>query len=88
MTDNRTAVEWLEQQLKLNLKKIILEGDSKLMEVLFERAKEMERSQISCAYNNSKTAVLNEINEKTAKMYYRNRDKNPGLEYYKENYGK
>lgn len=41
-----TAVEWLEEELKANLKKVILEGDSKLMESLFEQAKEMEKQQI------------------------------------------
>lgn len=37
-----TAVEWLEEELKANLKKVILEGDSELMESLFEQAKVME----------------------------------------------
>jgi len=40
-----TAVEWLEEELKANLKKVILEGDSELMESLFEQAKEMEKEQ-------------------------------------------
>ena len=39
------AVEWLEEELKLNLKKIIIEGDSELIESLFEQAKEIEREQ-------------------------------------------
>ena len=45
MEKKQTAVEWLEEELKLNLKKIILEGDSELIESLFEQAKEMEREQ-------------------------------------------
>jgi len=45
-----TAVEWLEDELKANLKKVILEGDSELMESLFEQAKEMEKEQIKDAY--------------------------------------
>jgi len=40
-----SAVEWLEEELKANLKKVILEGDSELMESLFEQAKEMEKEQ-------------------------------------------
>ena len=48
------AVEWLEDELKANLKKVILEGDSELMESLFEQAKEMqkqrEKSIFSIAY--------------------------------------
>lgn len=41
----KTAVEWLEEELKANLKKVILEGDSELMESLFKQAKEMEKEQ-------------------------------------------
>ena len=44
-----TAVEWLEEELKANLKKVILEGDSELMESLFAQAKEMEKEQIVMA---------------------------------------
>ena len=47
-----TAVEWLEEELKANLKKVILEGDSELMESLFEQAKEMEKEQIKNAFTN------------------------------------
>ena len=42
----QTTVEWLEEELKANLKKVILEGDSELMESLFEQAKEMENQQM------------------------------------------
>ena len=45
-----SAVEWLEEELKANLKKVILEGDSELMESLFEQAKEMEKEQIVEAF--------------------------------------
>ena len=48
---NKTAVEWLEEELKLNLKKIIIEGDSELIESLFKQAKEMEKEQIINAAN-------------------------------------
>jgi hypothetical protein len=44
----KTAVDWLEEELKLNLKKVILEGNSKLIESLFEQAKEMEKEQKKC----------------------------------------
>jgi hypothetical protein len=46
----KTAVDWLEEELKLNLKKVILEGNSKLIESLFEQAKEMEKEQIINSY--------------------------------------
>ena len=49
-TEKLTAVEWLEEELKANLKKVILEGDSELMESLFEQAKEMEKEQIKNAF--------------------------------------
>ena len=41
----QTVVSWLEEELKLNLKKVILEGNSKLIESLFEQAKEMEKQE-------------------------------------------
>jgi hypothetical protein len=43
--EKQTAVELLEEELKLNLKKVILEGNSKLIESLFEQAKEMEKQE-------------------------------------------
>ena len=46
----QTAVEWLEEELKANLKKVILEGDSELMESLFKQAKEMEKQQLKEMY--------------------------------------
>jgi hypothetical protein len=45
MEKKLTAVEWLEEELKTNLKKIILEGDADLIENIFEQAKEMEKQQ-------------------------------------------
>jgi len=41
-----TAVEFLEEELKANLKKVILEGDSEFMESLFEQAKELEEKRM------------------------------------------
>ena len=49
-----TAVEWLEEELKANLKKVILEGDSELMESLFDQAKEMEKEQMLNAFQESR----------------------------------
>ena len=49
-----TAVEWLEEELKANLKKVILESDSELMESLFEQAKEMEKEQMLNAFQESR----------------------------------
>lgn len=71
--ENKTAVEWLEEELKLNLKKIIIEGDSELIESLFEQAKEMEKQQIIDA------TCLNE--------YVNEDDREIGERYYKETYG-
>ena len=63
----KTAVEWLEKELKANLKKVILEGDSELMESLFEQAKEMEKQQIIEAYDKGEfNCGMNE----TAEEYY------------------
>ena len=42
----QTAVEWLEEKLKENLKHIVLNGDYVLMESIFLQAKAMEREQI------------------------------------------
>lgn len=46
----QSPVEWLEDELKANLKKVILEGDSELMESLFAQAKEMEKEQKHSEY--------------------------------------
>lgn len=62
----KTAVEWLEDELKANLKKVILEGDSELMESLFEQAKEMEKEQIMDAYK----ADLYPCSDEDAEDYY------------------
>jgi len=59
-----TAVEWLEEELKSNLKKVILEGDSELMESLFKQAKEIEQEQkIEFAKMHVKTALSAVENE-------------------------
>jgi hypothetical protein len=71
----QTAVEWLEEELKANLKKVILEGDSELMESLFEQAKEMEEQQIKTAYGSGietmrKSFSINSHIPKGAQEYY------------------
>ena len=48
----QTAVEWLEEKLKENLKHIVLNGDYVLMESIFLQAKAMEREQIIDAWDN------------------------------------
>lgn len=45
MEKKQTAVEWLEEKLKDNLKHIIINNDYVMMESLFEQAKEMELEQ-------------------------------------------
>lgn len=47
----QTAVEWLEDALAENLKNIIVNSNSELMEWLFQRAKQMEKEQIMKAFN-------------------------------------
>jgi hypothetical protein len=42
----QTAVEWLEEKLKENLKHIVLNGDYVLMESIFLQAKAMEKEQM------------------------------------------
>jgi len=45
-----TSIEWLEEELAKNLKSIILNQDYKLMETLFEQAKEMHKQEIIDAW--------------------------------------
>ena len=64
-----TAVEWLEEELKANLKKVILEGDFELMESLFEQAKQMEKEQMiefSCQV--AESSAMKYIQGKTTRM--------------------
>ena len=49
----QTAVEWLEEKLKENLKHIVLNGDYVLMESIFLQAKAMEKEQIMMAVKDS-----------------------------------
>jgi F0F1-type ATP synthase assembly protein I len=48
----KTAVEWLEEELAGNLKSIILNNDFRMIEKLFEQAKEMEHEQLNIRYLN------------------------------------
>ena len=73
-----TAVEWLEDELKANLKKVILEGDSELMESLFEQAKEMEKKIIAQAFEDGDYNYF--YSKKTDKEFEN------GLEYYNEKF--
>ena len=73
-----TAVEWLEEELKANLKKVILEGDSELMESLFEQAKEMEKKIIAQAFEDGDYNYF--YSKKTDKEF------DNGLEYYNEKF--
>ena len=57
----QTAVEWLEEKLKENLKHIVLNGDYVLMESIFLQAKAMEREQIEQAY---KKGCMDEIDKR------------------------
>ena len=73
-----TAVEWLEEELKANLKKVILEGDSELMESLFEQAKEMEKKIIAQAFEDGDYNYF--YSKKTGREFEN------GLEYYNEKF--
>ena len=73
-----TAVEWLEEELKANLKKVILEGDSELMESLFKQAKEMEKKIIAQAFEDGDYNYF--YSKKTDKEF------DNGLEYYNEKF--
>ena len=50
--ENKTAVEWLEEELKDKLGTIVINKNWELMESLFEQAKAMEKEQIVNAFNN------------------------------------
>jgi hypothetical protein len=71
--EKQTAVELLEEELKLNLKKVILEGNSKLIESLFEQANEMFEQKIKDAWNDGHFEITGCIDAE---------------QYYKETYGK
>ena len=73
-----TAVEWLEEELKANLKKVILEGDSELMESLFEQAKEVEKKIIAQAFEDGDYNYF--YNHKNGREFEN------GLEYYNEKF--
>lgn len=63
MSDNnnlpkqQTAVDWLEEALAENLKQIIVNSDSALMESLFSKAKAIQREQHKTSYK--KGAIFN-----------------------------
>ena len=69
-----TAVEWLEDKLKQNLKHIVQNADSVMMESLFLQAKQMEKEQIVIAHYQGYRNFIDttEISE----------------QYYNETYGK
>ena len=73
-----TAVEWLEEELKANLKKVILEGDSELMESLFEQAKEREKKIIAQAFEDGDYNYF--YNHQNGREFEN------GLEYYNEKF--
>ena len=73
-----TAVDWLEEALAENLKQIIVNSDSALMESLFAKAKAMQKEQM-------KDAVLSQCttNEGLRKIF-----ENQFEQYYSETYEK
>lgn len=64
MENKMTAVDWLENELQINLKHIILNQDYNMMENLFEQAKTIQREQRIKDYNMGYTdAQCNHIND-------------------------
>lgn len=64
MENKMTAVDWLENELQINLKHIILNQDYNMMESLFEQAKTIQREQRIKDYNMGYTdAQCNHIND-------------------------
>jgi len=72
-----TSIEWLEEELAKNLKLIILNQDYRLMETLFEQAKEIHKQEIIDAGNLPK-----EKRWYDAKLY-----NSCGEQYYQETFG-
>ena len=73
--DNKklTAVDWLEEALAENLKQIIVNSDSALMESLFAKAKAMQKEQIKIAYDDGYKNGgddWGEGSDKTSEQYY------------------
>ena len=67
----QTAVEWLEEKLKENLKHIIINNDHVLMESFFLQAKELEKQQIIDAYlSGDIDAGMYAAIKKNAEQYY------------------
>ena len=78
MKQKQTAIEWLEEELAKNLKHIIQNADSDLIESLFEQAKQMEKEQIFDAYSWGECNIDN---------YGCKIEKNGAEQYYNETYG-
>lgn len=75
MGTTQTAVGWLENELAIFLKDIIVNKNYILMEHLFEEAKEIEKNHIKMAFNDGRVT--------TAFKKIKNSD-----DYYTETYGK
>ena len=54
----KTAMQELEEKLKDNLKRIVLNADYELMEKLFKQGFEKEKEQIIQAYKSSINTIL------------------------------
>lgn len=75
---NKTAVEWLEEQIKNNFDFTI---HNKLFDII-EQAKEMEKQQIIDAYQNGDNNGADRI------YYHSNRDDKSAEQYYNETFKK
>ena len=76
----QTATEWLENELADKLKLIVLNNDFRMMEKLFEQAKQMEKEQLVKAWDDGDYAYF--YSKETG------RDFDNGEEYYNETYNK
>jgi c-di-AMP phosphodiesterase-like protein len=82
MGNKQTAVEWLEDSLRMNFNKIFVDTDFGLISHLIEQAKQMEKEQI-----------LDAFGEKRQFMGFGDNDEfwitdMTAEQFYNENYGK
>ena len=64
----KTAIDWLEDELKANLKQIILTQDDELMESIFSRARSKHKAQLQFAWEEAgEGGTFNEFYSKTFK---------------------
>lgn len=71
MNKKQTAVEWLEEELKNNLKHIVLNADGDMIDKMFKQAMQMEKNQIMDAIICNQNGLLRRKNILEAEQYYK-----------------